>query len=256
MNFPAITTAAAFMFSLLLPLGATATLRTLTFDSGYDDPTVLDPTGEYYGPHAWFESGARIDTFWAESVGTAAGRFVPGHLHHQDNVYQPDSMAPNGYEAEYTHSYTNDLQGLIISLENGATFDLISIDYDIQFLEILEDEFLDRLPWSFAANDPKIIVSESFDPTKANFEGEWTAFDAISTIHGSAGPGDWHTLDFTGAGLVDLTSIMISQTATQTWFDNIVIDVHDISTPVPEPSTVLMMGLGLIALASGSRRGR
>ncbi len=250
MNSRAI--AAALLSTLFLPLTAFATPLTLTFDLGYEDTTITDPTGEFHGPYAWIEAGARLDGFWAQKVGTPAGEYVLGHTHRSDNVYQPNEIAPYGFVAEYTHAFTGDLQGLVISLEDGGTFDLLSIDYDVWFPELPGDATLQRLPWSYAASDPKIIVATGFDPTAADFESQWNAFDAISNLD-APGEGDWHTLDLTGAGLTNLTSIMISQTAAATWLDNIVIDVHDSITPVPEPSSTLLIGLGLALLARGRR---
>ena len=237
---------------LALPLTALATPVTLTFDLGAEDTSISDPTGEFHGPYAWLEAGARIDGFWAQKVGTPNGEYVLGHTHRSDNVYQPNEIAPFGFVAEYTHAFTDDLQGLVISLESGGTFDLLSIDYDVWFPERLDDENLQRLPWSFAASDPKILLATGFDPSAADFESQWTAFDAISDLD-EPGEGDWHTLDLSGAGLTNLTSIMISQTAAATWLDNIVIDVHDSVTPVPEPSSALLIGLGLSLLTRGRR---
>ncbi len=247
------TTAATLFFSLFLPLVALATPLTLTFDLGFMDTTITDPTGDYHGPYAWLEGGARISGFWAQNVGTAQGAHVLGHIHPSDHVGQPIEYAPYGYMTEYTHSYAGDLQGLIISLENGGTFDLVSLDYDVQFLEAPGDPWLERLPWSFAASDPQILLATSFDPSAPDFESQWTAFDAISTAHGTPYDVDFHTLDFSAAAFTNLTSIMISQTAAQTFFDNIVIDVHDGLTPVPEPSTALLMAIGLAARARSSK---
>ena len=245
------STALAALLLVSLPLSAGATLVTLTFDLAVEDTSVTDPLG-HDGPYAFTEGGAYIEGFWAVDVGQPTGHYRQGHMHTATEVTQPDEYAPFGYVVEKTHAWTGDLQGIIISLENGATFDLISLDYDIKFLENLEDEYLQRLPWSFGADDPKFLTATNFDPAAADFESQWATFDAISTISNSYGPGDWRTLDFTGAGLTNLTSIMISQTSAQTNFDNIVLNIHA-PVVVPEPSTALLLGLGL-GLAGLARR--
>lgn len=246
--------AAVLLLSILFPVAALAAPTTITFDRGFEDTTITDPSGEYHAPYAWIEEGIRITGLWLEDVGTPQGQYGLGHTHGARNGYQEPSQVPFGDIAEYTHAYTDDLQGLLITLESGGSFDLVSLEYDVWFLELPGDPQLQRLPWSYAATDPKIIIAETFDPTAADFESQWTAFDAISGLN-APGDGDWQTLDLNGAGFTNLTSIMISQTAAQTWFDNIVINVHDV-TPVPEPSTAVLFGLGLAGLARRSDRDR
>lgn len=222
---------------LLVPAVSSAIPVTLTFDSGAYDPTITSPSGIEHGPFDWLESGVRIAGFWAIDVGTAQGGYLQGHTHIDSD---PDILT--GF-AEKTHSWTGDLQGLEISLINGGTFDLVSIDYDIEALDAWTD-YQQRLPWSFAVEDPQIVVTESFDPSAPDFESQWTAFDALED--GNWRTRDWHTLSVTGFD--DVTSVMISQTAFLTWIDNIVIDVHGPTVPVPEPSTAMLLGLGLAGL--------
>lgn len=237
-NLALATLSAVLLASASSP--ASATRMTLTFDSGGYDTTIHDPN--YHGPYAWLENGARIAGYWAEDVGTAAGNVADhGHTH-----LRLDSGNPTGW-AERTHSLTNDIIGLELSLDSGLTFDLISLDYDVYALSST-DPNTQRLPWSFAVNDPHFLFAEDFDPTAADYEGQWTAIQALTD--GNPRTHDWRTLSLTGLGLTNLSRILISQTAGQTWIDNIVIEVHDVA-PIPEPSTALLLGLGLVALAGG-----
>jgi len=230
--------AAAVFAALLLPADAFATLVTLTFDSGGYDPTIVAPSGAEHGPFDWIEAGVRIAGFWAADVATPDGTYLQGHTHLTSKPYNPPGLA------ERTHSLTGDLVGLEISLLNGGTFDLVSLDYDVETLDTTDPQ-LQRLPWSFDVGDPKIVISELFDPTASDFESQWTAYDALED--GVFSSHDWHTLsvdDFQG-----VTRILISQTAFQTYLDNIVIDISAPPPATPEPPTTLLVGLGLVALA-------
>lgn len=240
--------AALPLLLLLLPFSAQAARITLTFDSGAYDETIVGPGGEFHGPFDWLESGARIAGFWALDVGTPGAGYGQGHTH-----ISLDSGNPTGL-ASSTHAWTGDLQGYEVSLLNGATFDLISIDYDTRALDSV-DPAQQRLPWSFTPSEPQIVVTDAFDPTLPDFESQWTAIPTIDD--GNWRTHDWYTMSFAGAGFEDLTSVLISQTANFTWFDNIVIDVHA-PAPVPEPGTAVLVGLGLVGLGvrrrTGSRR--
>jgi len=229
--------AAVVFAALLLPAESFATQVTLTFDSGGYDPTIVSPSGAEHGPFDWIESGVRIAGFWAADVATPEGTYLQGHTHLTSKSYNPPGLA------ERTHSLTGDLVGLEISLLNGGRFDLVSLDYDVESLDTTDPK-LQRLPWSFAVDDPKVVLSELFDPTLSDFESQWTAYDALED--GVFNSHDWHTLsvdDFQG-----VTRILISQTAFQTYFDNIVIDILAPSLATPEPPTSLLMGLGFAVL--------
>ena len=243
----------AGLFSLAAPGLALAAPVTITFDTGYDDTSITDPTGDFHGPYAWIEKGVRVSGFWALDVGTPEGRFGLGHYHPNFNPRQPASQATDGYVSEYTHAYFGDLQGLVITLEDGGTFDLLSVNYDVWHPELPSEPELARLPWSFAASAPQIIATDSFDPSLPDFESQWNAFPA-TYVPTPADEGNWHTVDFTTAALTGLTSVMISQTAALTWLDNIVIDVHEPAIPTPEPSTALLLGLGLMIIPRVGRK--
>ena len=115
---------------LVLPSIASATLMTLTFDDGAHDETIEFPGGILHGPYDWIESnGIRAAGFWAFDVGTPDAIFQQGHTHIRENFF--------GDAAERQHAWTNDLQGLFISLEEGQSFDIVSIDYTIRSRETL-----------------------------------------------------------------------------------------------------------------------
>ena len=174
------TFAAAFLLLLSGSTSASAIQFTVTFDSGGYDTTIFDP--DHHGPYDWMESGVRVAGFWAEDIGTPSGSIAAhGHTH-----LRVDSGNPTG-NAERAHSLTGDLSGLEIRLENGLLFDLVSIDYDVSALTST-DPNAQRLPWSYAVNDPHFLVAGQLDPTASDFESQWTAFAAPTD-------GNWRTHD-------------------------------------------------------------
>jgi hypothetical protein len=231
---------------LLAPSATSATQITLTYDTGQHDDTIVGPGGQFHGPFDWLESGARIAGFWALEVGTPTGRYEQGHVH-----TGVDSGNPTGI-AGSTHAWTGDLQGIEVSLEGGGTFDLISIDYDVRALDSF-DPAAQRLPWSYPTSDPQLLATRDFDPSVSDFESQWTGFAAQDDANWRTH--DWYTMSFTGAGFENLTSVMIAQSASFTWFDNVVIDVHALTT-APEPGTAILVALGLLGLALFGRIAR
>ena len=111
----------------LTPGLAAAVPVILTFDTGEYDDTIPDPGGDEHGPYDWLEAGVRITGLWAADVGTAGAYWKQGHTH-----LQLDGIGGGIGFAEAYHAWTNDLLGLYITLENGGTFDVISLDYRLK----------------------------------------------------------------------------------------------------------------------------
>jgi len=146
------------------------------------------------------------------------------------------------------HAWTNDLQGLYISLESGASFDVLSIDYSIKSRELTEPS-MQRLGWSTGADDAQLLLSTFPDPQRADFESQWTAF-SIDDDGLSYRP--WFTRSI--IGFDNVTGFYVSQTIAALKIDTIVLDVHPTSNVVPEPTTALLLGLGLAGIAMQGRR--
>ena len=146
------------------------------------------------------------------------------------------------------HAWTDDLQGLVISLDSGLSFDVVSIDYSIREREST-DPLLQRLSWVTGPEDARLLLTTSFDPTAADLESQWTSF-AIDDFGLPYSP--WFKLDITG--FEDVTSFYLANTIAGLNIDTIVLDVHTQTSPVPEPSQTILLGLGLAALSSGRRR--
>ena len=239
-----LTAALAACLLFMSPGIASAALMTLTFDDGGYDPNMPELPGVLHGPYDWIDTnGIRSAGWWATDVGTAAGAFQQGHTHIQPNF----SGRPDG-RFEYMHAWTDDLQGLNISLESGLTFDLISIDYSIRERESTHPD-LQRLPWATAPDAAQLLLSTTlFDPTAADLESQWTAI-AIDDFGLPYRP--FFTLAISGFN--DISSFYISQTIAGLAIDSIVLEVHTV-TQTPEPTAALLIGLGLAGLAHRPRR--
>jgi hypothetical protein len=241
------TLALGVVAGLLAAGAASATQMTVTWDYGAFDPASNH--GDH--PTEWVESnGIRITPFWAKNVGTALGDFSHDAHAHRDLDFRD---RPDGAQ-ERLHAWTKDLQGIVVTIESGATFSVLSIDYSITSKDSMNSS-VKRLPWAFGIEDPQLLMTESFDPTISPIESAWTAF-GISDFGAPpvAWPnGPWFTRTITG--IDGVTNVFIATTAGLVEVDNLVLDVHDV-IPVPEPTTAVLMGLGLMGIAACRRPGR
>ena len=238
----------AFALSLAVSLlsagSANAIPMTLTWDNGEIDQ-VSDGNGI---PISWSESnGIRSTAFWANQVGTPAGAFFDhGHTHIAPN-YSGRADGQN----EMLHAWTGDLQGIYITLDSGASFDIVSIDYSISVREF-SDPGLARLGWAADPAHAQLLLSTAFDPTASDLESQWTQFevDDFGAPPSPVNYAPWFTRQISGFNGVN--GVFIATTAGMLQIDTLVIDVGT-TTPIPEPSTAVLIGLGLIGIA-GRRR--
>ena len=232
------------VLSMLAPSGASADPLVLTFDNGDYDPNMVPPGGELHGPYDWIEdNGIRAAGFWAVDVGTPGAFFQQGHTH-----IVPDFSGRTDGRPYAHHAYTNDVQGLIISLESGEAFNVVSIDYRLEVRVNYDDPYVQRVPWTWTPEDAQMLLSTSFDPTLADFSSQWTPF----AIDDGDGPWPaWKTVQTTGFDGV--TSFYLTTSATGVLIDTIVLEL---SGAVPEPSTGLLAALGITGVAAAGRRRR
>lgn len=238
--------ALALAAGLLVAGSAAAIPMTLTFDDG--EFVDISDSGHAGG---WLESnGIRSMGFWATNVGTPTAAFSPENHTHIDPNY---SGRADG-RTERIHAYTNDLQGIYITLESGASFDLVSIDYSITSRDSLNSG-LARLGWATDPDHIQLLVSTAFDPTASDLESQWTQFeiDDYGLPHDPWPYGIWFTRALTG--ITGVNGVFISATAGMLEIDTLVIDVHT-TTPIPEPSTAFLFGLGLMGIAGRRRAAR
>jgi len=224
---------------LLAPGTANAVLVTITFDNGDYDPDIVSPGGEIHGPFDWLELGTRAAGFWAIDIGTIGGQFQLGHTHRQPSYGGPG----DGY-SESMHAWTDDLQGLYITIEKGHSFGVVSINYSLKEAESADPQ-MERYAWSYAVDDAQLLLTTSYDPSLVDVEGQWTAFSAPT-----AQWNPWFTRAITGFD--DVTGVYVTQTAAQMKIDSIVLDIH---RDVPlSPAAGSILALILAATGTAARR--
>ena len=255
--------------ALLLAAGPAAALGgsgliTITFDNGVFDPNP--PPGNEPTPSI-FEEGALYEGFWFVNAGTPGGSSTLAHTH----ILWSDSAQSL---IDVPHSWRNDMMGARISMLDGSSFRVVSIDYRI--LERLPSDGTDpnsqfaRLPWSTPWQEVQLLLSDDPNPATPDFpsfEAQWDAFDIDDgsqfALPGGGFEPRWvaagtpiRTLQVTGFD--DVTEIYLGHTGAYVLFDNIVLEVlgGGGNGTIPEPGTGLLLGagLGLLALRRRSLR--
>ena len=257
-------TAALIGLCVMTPLSVQASsIITIDFQGGEFDPNA---PGSNIGRPAYLQDGARYDGFWMEDLGTPDAYYRFPHTH-----IRGGSLSPAGSTADYPHSWTDGLQGAFLTIEDGSSFELISIDYKIlqRYPQPISPSQFERLPWSFGLQDVQIVVAESVElvvPDFPSFESQWTAFpiddgselDLGGGLTDPAFPADgipMQTLTFSGAGFENLSQVYIGHTARELIFDNVVLRVLDDGTSIPEPGTATLLLTGLVWVALRQSRG-
>ena len=223
---------------MVLALGssASANLHTVTFSNPPGVPTGhLPDTGGVLTPtsHNFVEDGIHAEAFWVPNVANThvwpAGFRPDAHFHHLEN----------GYETSHAFQTTTpspnwDTQGIYLEMEDGSSFDLISLDYRLV-----------RIPAGTS-----ILISADYDPMQPTL-AQFTAFSVTQQS-------TFSTLNIDGFDNVDhlfISSVLgVSQLQNIRW-DNIVVDRHNNTSVVPLPAPAILGAAGLL-LVPFARRAR
>ena len=245
---------------VLLPAASHATQVTLTFDSaaGAYDPN--HPGGGLHGPYDWIEAEARYAGFWHADVGTpwATTEIADTHLGGTGNG------APQ--IGDFQHSWRNGLQGSEISILDGRSFDIVSIDVILlrRQPEAGVSYAQQVLPWSFAADDIQLLIAEGLNPATpdfASYESQFTSFDIDDGSVFDLGGGAFDPDRPAGGALAStvfptgfqgLTRFYLAHSGARVVIDSIVLDVHEqqVGAVVPEPGTGILVAAGLGVLCT------
>lgn len=244
---------------LLAPGLAAADTITITFENGFYDPNP--PATGQHGPYDYLEAGARYAGFWFENAGTPTGTPVVGHTHF---LWDDSAMSV----VDNPHSWQGGMQGGVISLLDGASFSVVSIDYRVTRRAPWDypdpNSQLALLPWSYALDDVQMMLATSptaATPDFASFESQWTSFSIDDGSQRDLGGGvfdplqtaadsPWRTLSV--SGFENVSQLFIGHTGTDVAIDSIVLEVGGgVATPEPGTAVLVSVGLGILA---GRRR--
>lgn len=226
--------------ALVLLLGATAHANTLnvTFTGGYsnnplleiNDPALGTVTG-YIDPYTGTIGGQTVDLWCVDPNHDAPGVGVtwtvnvatPGNLSSMSNTSQ---VINNGLSASAANTLYGELAALIMLMENSGN-------------SALTDQEIQGAIWQLSAgfNGTNPILTFPAPPTVASgtFQGAVTSYEQWAE--------DGNALT---SGFEVLTAVNESTAGASAYQEYIVM--------TPEPSTLLLMGLGLISLFWFSRR--
>jgi len=226
--------AAVIGFSLVAS-AASADLHTVTFTNVTGVPTSHNPdSGGRLMPtaHNFVEAGVHMEAFWVPNAFDAwqASHWSTGfrpdaHFHHLENGYETS----HGFSSHPTLP-GRDLSGFYLEMEDGGTFDLVSLDY--RLLSLPQGTNL----WISTDFDP-------FNPSASDFTlfsvGQQSTFQTL-LING-----------FTGLDHVFISADMGTNGVQRVLWDNIVLSTPVTASTAPIPGAVILacVGFGLTRFA-------
>ena len=182
------------------------------------NPSTCTPQLPDMGGKCFLEDGFNVEAFSAREIGTPTAFYSEGgHFHSR-----------NSYEAQH-YSGTDRLLGVYLTKENGGTFSLVSLDYQLRGNTRAID--------GYSTEDTKVLVSTTFDP-KQPVLGQFQEYSLGSNL-----PDMFETL--TLSEFENITQVYIASSGDVN-FDNITTTTTEIpeeDTPSSVPESSALVGL-------------